>query len=248
MSLLDPDTFTGRTVRLPLRLVGPSRQVRILAPRQLFGTKWIIGAGLHACWLGTYEMSKRQSFVDATRPGMVVLDVGAQAGYYTLLSSQLVGATGTVFAIEPVPRNLDFLRTHLEINRRRNVTVLAAAAAESDGNGTFQTEQTSYMGRLSPSGGLQVRTVALDSIATKHGVRPDIVKIDVEGGEAEVLRGASHILAEHRPLVFLATHGPVPHEQSCAVLRDHGYQLEPLDAPTVAAAREILARPGRPGR
>ena len=242
MSLLGPDTFTGRTIRLPLRLVAPSRQVRILAPRQLFGTKWIIGAGVHACWLGMYEKSKRRTFIGATRPGMVVFDVGAQAGYYTLLSSRLVGAAGAIFAFEPVPRNLEFLRTHLEINQRSNVTVLAAAAAESNGNGTFQTEQTSYMGHLSPSGGLRVRTVTVDSVAAEHGVRPGIVKIDVEGGEAGVLQGAIRVLAEHRrscsslPMGLFRTSSPA---RCCATTATTWSRWTPPPSPPPARSSPV---------
>jgi FkbM family methyltransferase len=243
MNLLAPDTATGRAVRLPLRMVPPTRTMRMLAPRELRGSRWIAGAGLHSCWLGTFERSKRRLFADETRSGHVVFDVGAQAGYYSLLASRLVGPTGTVVAIEPLPSNLVNLRRHLALNNATNVTVVAAAAADHGGTAAFEAEASGYMGRLASRGDLEVEVRTLDEIAEAHGVMPDLIKMDVEGGETEALAGARRILTEGRPLVFLATHGPVPHAGSCELLTNLGYRLRPLDAATLADAREIFASP-----
>jgi Methyltransferase FkbM domain len=119
-----------------------------------------------------------------------------------------------------------------------------AAAADRPGTAAFRTEETGYMGQLHPDGELTVPVVTLDDLAATHQVRADVVKLDVEGGEAEVLRGARRILTEDRPVVFLATHGTEPHARSCAALTELDYELTPLDAPTLADAREVLARPG----
>ena len=244
MNLLASDTTFGRAARLPLRLLSPEKEMRILAPRELRGARWLVSAGLHSCWLGTYEREKRGYFAAAVKPGSVVFDVGAQAGFYTLLASRLAGPTGTVLAIEPLPRNLGHLREHVARNGAANVTIVPAAAADRPGTAAFRTEETGYMGRLAPDGELSVPVLTLDDLAATHAVRPDVVKLDVEGGEAEVLHGAHRILTEDRPVVFLATHGQEPHARSCAALNDLDYRLIPLDAPTLDEAREILARPG----
>jgi len=63
---------------------------------RLHGKKWIVGAGEHGYWLGSYEIRKRQSFEAMIKPGTVVYDIGANVGYYSLLASSLIGETGKV--------------------------------------------------------------------------------------------------------------------------------------------------------
>jgi FkbM family methyltransferase len=244
MDLLSPDRLAGRAARLPLRLVPRSARMPILAPRHLRGMRWIVSAGLHGCWLGSYERRKRRVFVDEADAGSVIFDVGAQAGYYTLLAARLVGGSGRVVAFEPLPRNLEFIEAHIRLNGLQNVMVVPAAAAQSPGSARFQDDPTSYMGRLSATGNRDVRVETLDRVAAGLKIRVDVIKIDVEGGEAEVLLGAEQILRVDRPVVFLATHGSEPHARSCAILRHHGYDLYPLDRTSLANAREIVARPG----
>lgn len=120
----------GRVLRAPLRLIPPGTVLPVLQGR-LRGARWIVGAGTHGCWLGSYEYGKRRLFERLVRPGQVVWDVGANAGFYTLLASRLVGSTGSVVAIEPLPRNLSYLRRHLELNRPPTDPTPTGGAASS---------------------------------------------------------------------------------------------------------------------
>ncbi len=204
--------------------------------------KWTVGAGTHGCWLGSYECSKRRILETLIRPGHVVYDVGANVGFYTLLSSVLVGPSGHVVAFEPLPRNLAYLRRHIELNRLGNCTVLPLGVARRSGRSRFHEGTNPSTGSLAATGGLEVSVCSLDELLTASAIpKPDIIKMDIEGGEADALRGSIRLLADCRPLVLLATHGAKPHADCLALLRELGYKLKSIDSRTVEATDELLA-------
>ena len=237
------DSLIGRVLRTPLRLV-PASAVLPILQGPLRGHRWIVGAGTHGCWLGSYEYSKQRLFAAAAKPGAVVYDVGANVGFYSLLAARRAGPAGTVVAFEPLLRNLLFLRRHLELNRVANVDVVEAAVSESTGLQSFSTEHHASMGRLATDGALQVRTVSLDDVVFKDGrPRPHLIKMDIEGGEAAALRGGRRVLEECRPTLFLATHGWEQHQACCELLRQLAYELAAIDGRPLDESDEIMARP-----
>jgi FkbM family methyltransferase len=241
-SLISNNTLAGRALRLPLRLLPHGLQVPILQGR-LRGKKWIVNAGVHGYWLGSYEYEKRRAFERAVSPGSVVFDVGAHAGFYTLLASELVGSAGKVVAFEPLPHNLAFLRSHLELNAVGNVEVIEAAVSDVDGVAGFQDGLDSSSGSISSRGARQVATVSLDALVQEGKIpTPDFLKIDVEGAEMLVLRGARCILEEGAPALFLATHGKDVHARCCEYLKSLGYVLEPIVGKTIDDTDEVSAR------
>jgi FkbM family methyltransferase len=193
---------------------------------------------------GTYEREQTRLFEQLLRPGGVVLDVGANVGYYTLLASVLVGDGGSVHAFEPEPRNAEFLRRHLRINGRRNVTVQQAAVSDRAGTARFEFGTGSGTGHLADAGALEVRTLRLDDYCAEHALAPAAIKIDVEGAEMSVLHGARETLERHRPTIFLSTHGAQVHAASLAFLRGLGYPLRPILGGDVESTTEVLAMPG----
>ena len=214
---------------------------------RLRGKRWIVGSSVHGCWLGTYELGKQLEFQAAVRPGDVVFDVGANVGFYTLLASELVGPGGRVVAFEPLPANLLYLREHLRLNRARNVEVVEAACAQAGGESFFDEGPDRSMGRVDEQGSLRVATVALDEMVEEGRLpAPDVVKMDVEGGEAAALGGARRLLQRHRPTVFLATHGADLHRECCALLAASGYSLRGVGGRALDRTDEIVAvHPGR---
>jgi FkbM family methyltransferase len=241
LSGIPSDSLLGRAARLPLRVIPKGARLPILQGR-LRGKRWIVGSGTHGCWLGSYEYEKRRLFERTVTEGSTVFDIGANVGFYTLLAFVLVGQTGGVVAFEPVPRNLEY--EHLRLNRVGNVRVIEAAVAEQEGAARFDPGPHSSMGHLSPRGVLGVRTIGLDETIVTGGLPvPDYLKIDVEGAEAMVLRGARGVLAEHRPTIFLSTHGPEVHRECVDLLSSIGYRLTAIGCPDVDACDEILATP-----
>lgn len=233
----------GRLLRYPLRAL-PKSTVMPVLQGPLRGARWVSGSSNHGCWLGSYEREKQVELARALTPGSVFFDIGANVGFYTLLGSKLVGPTGRVHAFEPLPNNLAALRRHMALNACSNVFVHDVAVSDRNGEARFSIADSNAMGHLAESGELAVRTVALDDFALNDGQRtPTCLKIDVEGAEGQVLRGAARLLRTARPLVFLATHGRAAHEESIALLRDAAYEISGIAGRPVADTDELIARP-----
>jgi FkbM family methyltransferase len=234
--------LVSRALRLALE---PLRRALVAVPilrGPLRGTRWIVAAGIHRCWLGSYEQEKLHLFARMLRPGSIVFDVGAHAGLYSLLAANRVGSDGHVYAFEPLPQNIDFLNKHLRLNALNNVTVISAAVSDSSGIRHFKQAVDGYVGRLDDLGELCVSTVRLDDLYMNRQILcPDLVKIDVEGAEYAVLQGAKDLLVRAHPTVFLAIHGKACRDDCVALLRWLGYSLSPLDATALDEATEIIA-------
>ncbi len=234
-------SWYGKLLRFPLRFIPRNTKMPILQGK-LRGKKWIVGSGNHGYWLGSYEYEKRVIFENLVKEGNIVFDIGANVGFYTLLASVLVGLEGKVFAFEPVPKNLFYLKEHLRINHITNVTVIEAAVSDSRGTALFDKGPSSSMGHISPNGVLKVKTVSLDELISQEKIpAPHYMKIDVEGAEMLVLSGAKSILANVHPTLFLATHGRTVHQQCCEFLKSLDYHLRPIVGHNVEETSEILA-------
>lgn len=197
----------GKIARFPLKLLPPNLQIPILQGK-LKGKKWIVGSSNHGCWLGSYEYEKQLLFEKAIKPGSVVFDLGANVGFYTLLSSTLVGKTGKVVAFEPVPRNLLYLKKHLLINNIKNVQIFEVAVSDKTGETNFDESFNPSVGKISKTGNLRVKTVVLDELFKQEQIPlPNYIKIDIEGGELSALLGAKTVINLAKPTIFLATHG-----------------------------------------
>lgn len=214
-------------------LTGPTRAHR-----------WIVGAGIHGCWLGTYERSKQIRIRKELKQGMTGLDIGANTGFYTLLMARSVGAAGRVVSFEPSPQNLGFLQQHLALNSIGNVDLRAEAVSDFVGTAHFAADRGSYQGALAANGETQVQVVSLDHLWRTGSLPPaDVAKIDVEGAEFSVLKGAESYLRRFRPILFLAVHSPDLNRQCSQFLRVCGYKVESLDTHSAPEeSDELIAR------
>lgn len=244
-SKLNYRSFLGRMVRLPLRLL-PKSMVMPILQGQLRGKKWVVGAGEHGYWLGSYEMRKRIAFEGEIQPQMVVYDIGANVGFYSLLAAHLTGPEGKVYAFEPLHRNVEFIRRHAALNRFANIEIFEAAVSDQAGEAFFDPGVSIATGHLAESGTLSVRQVCLDDMLANGLIEPpDTLKVDVEGAEHAVFQGAKVLLETYRPLIFLDTHGRDVHALTIELLSGYGYQFETLDGRPLAESKELIARPGK---
>jgi FkbM family methyltransferase len=224
---------------MPFRAL-PGQLVMPILTGRLRGRRWVVGAGQHRCWVGAYEPAKQRLFAQGIRPGDTVYDIGAHAGFFTLLASELVGPAGLVVAFEPSATNLAHLTRHLHLNGLTNVTAMPAAVLDHGGTGAFVTATDSYTGHVG-STGAPVQLVAIDELCA-GGAIPDAacIKIDVEGAEHRVLLGARSLLARARPTVFVATHGPQQDGDCRRLLESLGYSVEAFEP------GELVARHSTP--
>ena len=242
-NLIGYRSWLGKFLRLPLRLI-PKDTVLPIVSGPLSGRRWIVGSSTHGCWLGWYELEKQLLFEKCTTAGLVVYDVGAHVGYYSLLASKLVGPEGRVLSFEPLPRNVALLKKHLLINQCANVTVIASAVGETSGKARFYEDLSSSEGRIAIGGTLEVDVVSLDEIVRDGYPFPDVIKMDIEGSEYESLKGARAILNSRQPTIFLATHGADVHKACLDYLSSCGYNLLPIGG-DIENTHEILACNGK---
>ncbi|MFH1226418.1 MAG: FkbM family methyltransferase [Planctomycetota bacterium] len=203
----------------------------------LRGARFILGSlagegGGASVYFGLIEPEQTAALAESLKKGMTFFDVGANVGYYSLLGSRLVGPQGKVVAFEPALQNLDYLYRHTVLNKAGNVTIMSAACADGLSMAIFSAGENSATGHLAAEPGpgqkTPVLTVALDEVAQRLAVWPAVIKIDVEGAELSVLRGARGVLDQARPKIFLSTHSAGLREAYLAYLKEHGYAYEIL--------------------
>jgi FkbM family methyltransferase len=153
-----------------------------------------------------YEPNVTAVFRDRLRPGMHVLDIGANIGYYTMLSASLVLSSGSVTAIEPNPDSAKLLEASRRANSFDNVTVLQVAAGREPGllvfHGTFGDAMTSA---APDDAAALINSMTVPSFRVDDLIPPnkniDLVKIDVEGAEYNALLGASALIKRCHPTI-----------------------------------------------
>jgi FkbM family methyltransferase len=152
---------------------------------------------------GTYEPHLTAVFERYCRPGMTVVDVGANLGYFSLLASKLVGSAGRVVALEPNSENCRLLLSSLRLNGMSNVDLLPVAADVAPGWAYYATHVGSNGGLVEDDNllsrfGTVVPTFRLDDLVDR---KVDFLKMDVEGAEGRVVHGATRIIEKDRPIV-----------------------------------------------
>jgi FkbM family methyltransferase len=186
---------------------------------------------------GEIEPELQARLPELIRRGAVVWDVGAHVGFFALTFARLVGPEGLVVAFEADDANVEALRAATQRNQIANVEICPVAVWSAPG--TVQFERRADIagatdGAVVDSGtGVAVPATSLDVEAQQRRI-PDLVKIDVEGGEEQVLIGARQLLTEHKPVVVceVHVHGRGDAEllpRVRALLEGDGYQVEEFD-------------------
>ena len=193
----------------PLRFRGKYRLINPLAPASgehpalVFGCRMRLDVSEHIqrmIYLGCFERRETQMVMRVLRSGMTMVDVGANVGYFTTLAAHQVGRTGSVIAVEPSSAPFAHLRYLTTRNRIPQVRLFRGALSDRRGREPIycgdpgnHTPTMIAHGDLAPLEYVSVRT--LDDLVTELGIdRIDLLKIDVEGYEAAVIRGARDLL------------------------------------------------------
>lgn len=188
-----------------------------------------------------YEPNVTAVFRDRLRPGMHVLDIGANIGYYTMLSASLVGPSGSVTAIEPTPDSAKLLEASRRANSFDNVIVLQVAAGREPGLLVLHGSYSNTMTSAAPDDAAAlinsstVPSLRVDDLIPRNK-DIDFVKIDVEGAEYNALSGASElirrchptIVSEFSPQTMPGISG-VDGRQYLRFLLDFGYRMSVIE-------------------
>ncbi len=193
---------------------------------------------------GLYEPAVTKAIMELVRPGMTVVDVGANVGYYTLLASRLVGPGGKVYSFEPVPSVFEVLLSNLKENGCENVTTERKAISDQSGASPFLVDRQGAEGRLvAGDGHIVVECTTLDEHFGALGwPAVDVVKMDIEGGEGRALKGMRRLCAASARLcIVLELNWPAlraagwEHRELALLLYDLGFRKG-----------RVLERRGRP--
>jgi FkbM family methyltransferase len=187
-------------------------------------------------WLGTYESELQEVLRQKVAPGMVVYDLGANIGYLSFLLSKLVDETGLVYAFEALPENIARIEENLSLNpEMKNIKIIPKAVIDKCKEIGFLIGPSGSTGKTIGSGGRQnvnyQSEISIDGISIDHFVynekkpKPDLVKIDIEGGEVLALAGLERVFKQYKPVVLLELHGSEAAEVSLKILRDAGYEI-----------------------
>jgi FkbM family methyltransferase len=199
------------------------------------GLKWILNPGDYVqssfYWTGEFETWDEYHLFRLLPRNSIVFDVGANFGYYALTLAHAAGAR--VFAFEPSPRTFTRLRTHIAINGlESSITAVAAGLSDTQRSGFLDSVAGNSGADFLSDHGDEIELDTLDHYCEVHNIsRMDFIKIDVEGHEAHVLRGAQRMLEACRPAVMiefnvaaLRRSNSSPEELE-ALLRSSGYEL-----------------------
>ena len=140
------------------------------------------------------------------RPGTCAIDVGANLGMHSLVLAACVGDGGKVHAFEPVPSICDRMEENLKLNGVTNVELHKEAMGSFSGDVVFDANPTDFnvgKGRVTPQGDITVPIGTIDDRLGSLTQPVSVVKIDTEGHELEVLKGAVDLLSKHRPAVLI---------------------------------------------
>lgn len=203
-------------------------------------------------WLGTYEPQLQAAIQKLVLPGQITYDIGANIGFVTLLFAQCVESTGHVYAFEALPANLQRLRDNITLNAVDDrVTIISAAVNDRSSSTKFYIGPSSGTGKLVKSAGrstiayresIEVEGISIDDFIYQAGnPAPDILKIDIEGGEVLALPGMSRMLHEKHPVVLIELHGQEAAQVGWDLLKNENYRICHMaaDFPPILALQEV---------
>ena len=176
-----------------------------------------LGVGL---WVDAskYENEVLSEIERWLRPGDTFVDVGANVGLFSVLAGGIVGESGTVVSIEQHPRVHDFLTDNLALNSLHFVRTHQVAVGAAEGTAFLSDRHADDQNALAPAGTLAVSVVRLDTLLAEIP-RIRVLKIDVEGHELEVLRGANYVLQRCDAVLLELWSDTVPPELAAFEIR-----------------------------
>ena len=183
---------------------------RVLGRHKMFLRSADRGFACHVMLDGFWEIWLTQFLARRVQPGMTVVDVGANFGYYTLLLGDVVGNAGQVIAVEPNPDAVSLLQETVLLNgHQKRTRIVPHALSASAGRAWLyapdgEPKNATLVGMEGLPGGrtVEVATVTLDEVVLEYP-KVDLVKIDAEGGELEIVAGMRQLIARDRPTIVL---------------------------------------------
>lgn len=218
-----------------------------------------VGISRELAIYGVHESQSTSVVKSIITPGMKILEVGANIGYYALLETRLAGPTGHLYAMEPSPFNFSLLERNLKLNGLNNYDLYKTAVGAENGTAKFllsgRSNLSTFIEREDLTGEeVDVNVITLDEFMKDKKV--DFIRMDVEGYEGEILKGAEKALAEgNRPkYFFIEIHSELLHKKKSSAkdiveyLGRFGYEVKKSfwrghKDTQVSSSKDMLAHP-----
>jgi len=222
-----------------MNVIYPDGKVLVIKNGPLTGFLWK-RYRCHQAWMamGMYEPHVSEIISSVLKPGDVFYDIGANAGYFSLLGAKLVNPEGIVVAFDPVPINVNTISENISINNFSNVCKVVSFAV-SDRSGEMEliipkVNANSHLAvfdapNVKESGmAIKVSSITLDEFSLSNPI-PALIKMDIEGAEVAALNGAFEMLHKHHPTLLISTHSVELDKEVKEIIYSHGYDLNNID-------------------
>lgn len=169
--------------------------------------------------LEKYEPYETKLILRQAKVGDVVVDVGANIGYYTVLLADKVGKAGKVYAFEPDKVNFEILKKNVEVNNLKNVVVVNAGIGSKSGKKILYKSKNNLGDHKLFNDQFLISNVKKETVKIikmddyLEGVKVNLIKIDTQGWEPEVIEGAKNIISKNKPVIFLE-YSPASYQQA----------------------------------
>lgn len=188
-------------------------------------------------WTGTYELQFSSAIAGEVKAGSTCYDIGGFKGFMAGLMA--VNGAANVYTFEPFPENVSKIKDMINLNPDKNIQVFDCAVGSFDGTTKFLASADASMGKINESlyeehskieKTIGVKVFKLDTIIREQNLqKPDVIKIDVEGAELEVIKGAPGILNEVKPTLFIEVHGYEVAKKLVSMLEGFKYNITCLE-------------------
>lgn len=213
------------------KTVWPYGSVGKIVRGHLKGYKFIITE--NSGWspiFGRWEPESHELFKHLVQKGQTVFDLGANNGIHSLLFSHLTGPSGKIYVFEPLPENIDEIKKNCSLNQVGNITIVEAAVGNHDGTVKF------FLGLLNKQGSIagigresgkevEVKLISLKSFINNGNIKPDFIKIDIEGAESDALAGMGELIGSLQPVFFIELHTPEQDRKVGDIFMNQNYTL-----------------------
>tara|TARA_Y100000739_G_scaffold33158_1_gene25291 strand:+ start:244 stop:1191 length:948 start_codon:yes stop_codon:yes gene_type:complete len=202
---------------------------------------------------GKRELEHKFMLEQIVKPGMRILDIGANIGYYAIMESILIGKSGNLIAVEPSKSNVELLKKNLELNNIKNVEIHEGAISDEDKYKKFFLSNMSNLNTFHNIGTgkrflngetLNVKTYTVNTILKDRPL--DLMRMDVEGHEVEVLNGLIKSISELKklPMIIFETHisrynSKHNFEETLGKLFDFGYFISMVGSSSARGSQTV---------
>lgn len=185
-------------------------------PRVISGEPYRFPAKWCRYFPNVYEPYKFSFLQEHCKPGQDALDIGAHIGLFSVLMARRIGKGGRLYCFEPTKETREVLATILLLNGVQDIAFIRSEAVTAEsGSATFfnsddpASNTNSLLAHSEGTHRTSVATTTVDEFVDSHGLKPTVIKIDAEGSELDIIKGARRTILRQRPAIAMELHGSI---------------------------------------